>query len=234
MQFFSDRRYLLGFDVAGIACIAVCLGIGSSISHAQALRPLTVVIQQCQGASCRVTEGMQQGLTVLDVWGSAPQLSGSTVRLSITPSPGSELDSRSSGVMSDGKYTVSIPAYRFSAGRYTWVLSSRSMGGTVAQGAFLVNRGGASPAGPAERASGTAVGVWSGINGTSGTIELLPGGFYKYGGKRAGRYMVSGETITFAGVLSGWNRGRARYDGKVIEFEWTRRNGGRNYFVFAR
>lgn len=213
---------------------ALCFVIGCAAARAQTMRPVTVTIQQCQDAMCGVTEGLQHGLTVIDVTGSAPRLGGSTIRLSITPSPGPELDSRATGVMASGKYTVSIPAYRFPAGRYAWTLSARGMDRPVAHGAFSVARQGGSASAGVAAHPGIPTGVWSGINGTAGTIELLPGGSYKYASTRAGRYTVSGATIAFTGRLAAWNGGRATYDGRTITFEWTRSDGGRNYFVFAK
>lgn len=230
----SDSRFSARLGRPVLTCVALCLMIAGSIADAQTMRPVSVTVQRCQGATCHVTEGLQPGLTIIDISGSAPSFGGSTIRLNIIPSPGSEFNSRAVGVMSNGKFTASIPAYRFAVDEYTWSLNASRTSSPIAQGAFSVVARGRPSAKAADKGTGTPAGTWYGINGTAGTVELLQGGSYKYAGKVAGHYTVSGETMTFTGTLGSWNNGHAKYDGRTIEFEWTRSDGGKNYFVFAK
>jgi hypothetical protein len=132
----------------------------------------------------------------------------------------------------------------------------------IAQGQFEVLTGAAAPSAPAgaqppaqspgktaplkaaprkEASSGAVApqaaalaGVWYGIAGTPGSLELTRDGSYKLNGKPGGRYRQLGDEVVFDGSLVAWNKGRAKLKDGVLEFYWKNAEGFNNWFVFQK
>ncbi len=132
-------------------------------------------------------------------------------------------------------------SYDVTAGPYA--LSFRAPAGTVdrivirpADRAFPTLH----PAAPAAPAApppslGALAGRWIDPRNAQ-SFEIFPDGRYRTGVGGEGRVSVSAEGLVFSGVLSAWDRGRARLtnERQVIEFEWRNADGSRNQFAFLR
>jgi hypothetical protein len=79
------------------------------------------------------------------------------------------------------------------------------------------------------------VGKWQGINGTPGRLVLRANHTYSYSvGGGGGRWSAVTGGAVFTGTLSSWNHGRASTKRGVLEFSWTRADGAKSWFVFAK
>lgn len=211
------------------------------------------------GVTCevRVNPGFMAGQVTLDFSGLAPALAASRVTFRIFNQSGAVVAEKSAGLMSDGRLSLLIAnGQTMEPGQYRYVIEG------VAQGRFEVLTGAAAsgaparaqpptqPAGktappkvvPRKEASSGAVaskasvlaGVWYGIAGTPGSIELGRDGSYKLNGKPGGRFRQLGDEVVFDGSLVAWNKGRAKLKDGVLEFYWKNDEGFNNWFVFQR
>jgi len=211
------------------------------------------------GVSCevRVTPGFMAGQVTLDFSGRAPALAASGVILRVYNQSGAVVIEKSTGLMSSGQLSLLIAnGQTMEPGRYRYVIEG------IAQGQFEVLTGAAAPSAPAgaqppaqspgktaplkaaprkEASSGAVApqaaalaGVWYGIAGTPGSLELTRDGSYKLNGKPGGRYRQLGDEVVFDGSLVAWNKGRAKLKDGVLEFYWTNAEGFNNWFVFQK
>lgn len=192
-------------------------------------------------ASCTTVEGMQPGLTTVEAEGYAKNYAGKAIRLYVFNSNNQAVMQRKVGVMSNGKYTISIPAYNYPPDEYSFGVLPVDSDNYIAYGYFTVVQ----PTKPVPvtkpdtktpvKKPISVVGTWYGVANTVGTIVIRPDGTYIYGGNVGGRYSVQGNEVIFTGNLKGWNGGRARITSTDnLEFYWTNSDGGINYFVFAK
>ncbi|MBI5189668.1 MAG: hypothetical protein HZA22_03185 [Nitrospirae bacterium] len=208
------------------------------------LRPLKVSgLEFSQSIRCVVLEGMQDGLTVVDVAGVFPKYAGYAVTLHLLRFDGkkvaAEVSARKVGVMSNGKLSASIPAHTLEAGSYAFTFTPAIAGykeNILAQGRFTVVRedeaASEKPAGGIDPSS--VVGTWYGTASTVGTIEMKADGTYNYGGQPGGKYKVAGDGIVFTGSLAAWNNGHATLKDGNLEFYWTNEQGWKQWFSFAK
>jgi hypothetical protein len=134
--------------------------------------------------------------------------------------------------MSNGKVTISIPAFRLAAGDYLIRVSRVPSQERLAVGSFRKSSSGAASA-PAETGGQSLVGEWRGINKTAGLVVISPNGVYTFNGA-AGRYRATGNQVVFSGPLAAWNHGQATIKNGVIEFYWTNAQGWKQWFTFAK
>lgn len=211
------------------------------------------------GVSCevRVTPGFMAGQVTLDFSGRAPALAASGVILRVYNPSGAVIIEKSAGLMSDGRLSLLIAnGQTMEPGRYRYVIDG------IAEGRFEVLTGAAEPSAPArvqppaqsagkaapsrvaprkEASSGAVApqaaalaGVWYGIAGTPGSLELTRDGSYMLNGKPGGRYRQLGDEVVFDGSLVAWNKGRAKLKDGVLEFYWKNAEGFNNWFVFQK
>lgn len=190
----------------------------------------------CKAATCHTAEGYQPGLTTIEVEGNLPQYAGYSVRLIVVRKNGANLSfiSRTTlGILSDGHFTASIPAYNYPDGRYGFALLPKQRDAVLAGGAFTKGTPGAAQV--ATRVSNRAglTGEWIGIAGTYGRVRIYGNGTYLFN-ELSGTYRRSGNAIVFSGPLSVWNGGRAMIGERTIEFYWTTAEGAKQYFVFEK
>lgn len=97
------------------------------------------------------------------------------------------------------------------------------------------------PPPPAHGTAGDAgglAGIWHCVAPTfsvGGTLHLLPDGTYRMnGGGVAGRYKAANGQVHFDGTLKDWNNGVAKLNNGVMEFQWTNKEGWKQYFAYRR
>lgn len=225
------KRILLASSLLSLAPAVV--RADAQVGHAFNLSNL-----QCQNFQCETADGSQPGLTTVEVSGHFPDVAGMSVDFLVarkTASGWRFVIKRHVGVMSDGSFTTSIPAYNFADGTYTFVAATRSQHAQLGVGRFTKSsNAGRGSVQPLNGASGSALtGTWIGINGTAGRIDISPDGTYAFNGT-SGRYSVSGDSVIFTGPLSAWNGGRGKFHDNIIEFSWTNAEGASQYFVFEK
>jgi len=211
--------------------------------------PICAAGVQCE---VRVTPGFMAGQVTLDFSAKAEALAASSTTLRVVDAAGTVITEKGVGLMSDGRMTALLAnGQLLPPGRYRYQIDR------IAQGSFEVTSGtaapsaaspaGSTPTSAATRAGGasgsnpanttpggTLRGVWYGIAGTPGSIELRADGSYLHNGQGGGRYRQMGNDLQVDGSLSAWNGGRATLKDGVIEFQWKNPQGFNNWFVFQR
>jgi hypothetical protein len=196
-------------------------------------KPMHIEQLQCKALTCAAAEGWQPGLTTIEVEGHFPQYAGRGLSYKVIRKDASKLAlERKAPVMSNGKMTISIPAYNLENGDYVFALTPVDQPGHVLAGGVFRK---VTPESKApESAGGTSfVGEWRGMNGTAGAVVIQPGGAYTFNGAR-GAWRSSGNGIVFTGPLAAWDGGRAHLRAGVIEFAWTTPAGAHQWFTFGR
>jgi hypothetical protein len=182
------------------------------------------------------------GQVTIDFSARAPALAASSVRVRIFGVTGAVISAKAAGLTSDGSLSVMLAnGQTLPVGRYRYEIDG------IAQGAFEVLSGRArapAPAAggaaardagkPAPPSAGAHIGIWYGIAGTPGSIELRPDGTYRLNGGSGGWYRRSGNALVFEGAAAAWNRGQAQLKDGVIEFKWKNAEGFNNWFVFQK
>ena len=190
------------------------------------------------GVQCQVTvtPGFMAGQVSLDFTARTPALAGRGVSLRVLSAAAAVVAERSGGVAADGRLNMLIGnGQSLEPGRYRYVIAG------VAEGQFTVTSGAKAaavtppPAAAAQTASaGSLVGIWYGIAGTPGTLELRTDGTYWLNGRSGGRYRMSGREVVFDGAVTAWNKGRATLKDGTLEFQWKSAEGFNNWFVYQR
>lgn len=187
-----------------------------------------------------MSQGLQEGLGTVELAGSGfGDWDGRSLLLRLNDEKGAEAFSRKVGVMGS-RLTASIGAHLLQPGRYRFTLSPvNDADRAVASGGFLIGRAGqktptAGAAAAAAESPRGVVGVWNATAGGVGTLELKADRTYIYGGRKAGRYRVDGDNVYFTGTLASWNHGRAALKDGSLEFSWSRPDGAKQWFSFAR
>ncbi len=196
---------------------------------------------QCQTVTCEAREGiMPHRLTTIEVSGKAAAYAGYSLTLRlVNRRDNSVVFERKTGVMVDGGFTASLPAYNLPDGQYAFVFASPGqVPKAVAGGVFTIGPVGApaaAPAAPAAPAGGLS-GHWLGIAGTAADVTIKPDGTYVSGGTATGTWRQQGSDVYFTGPLAAWNggHGKLKPSGDVIEFYWTNAAGAKQYFVLAK
>ncbi len=206
-------------------------GLAFAPLSAQPGRAFRIEGLQCKGISCELREGMQEGLTTIEAEGIYRGVDA--VRLEVVRLEGKEvvLD-RKIGIMSNGKLTISIPAFRLPAGDYAIQVSRVNSQARLAMGSFRKSSSTAPPV-AIESSGQSLVGEWRGINKTAGQVIISANGSYTFNGA-AGRYRATGNQVVFTGPLAAWNNGQATLNKGVIEFYWTNAQGWKQWFTFAK
>lgn len=95
------------------------------------------------GIQCSTSEGMQPGLTTVEVEGTLPQLAGTGVRVVVATRDTTQLVfDRKVGIMSNGKITISLPVYNWQDGDYVLLIAKpNDMKTPVAGGVFRKRTG---------------------------------------------------------------------------------------------
>lgn len=203
----------------GVAIALLC----TPRSYAELDRGLKVEVTNCNGVRCSTSEGLQAGLTMVELQGAFPRFGGSMLRVVVVPqgNPNQiELDIKA-GTMADGKFRAGIAAYKLQAGDYQVAVFSPSKE-LLASGKLHVQRTANSEANHTEApvdAAGLA-GTWYGINGTSGVLELRADGKYSFQGQVMGSWTRSGNAVNFTGepfAFAG-NHAALRSGGVVLMF----------------
>lgn len=194
---------------------------------------------QCKGISCDLRQGYQAGLTTVEAHGAYRGVDSVRMKL-LRRDPKQVLEDRKIGVMSNGRVTISVPAYRLPDGDYVIQVATEAAPRLLAVGTFRKASGEAPPAAEATHSTAPAastdtspVGEWRGIRRTGGVLVISADGKYTINGG-AGEYRVSGNQITFTGPLSIWNGGRATLKDGTIEFSWTNPHGAKRSYAFAK
>src|SRR5512140_2496040 len=100
---------------------------------------------QCKGMNCELREGSQEGLTTIEADGIYRGVDA--VRLQVVQRESKDiLLDRKIGIMSNGKLTISIPAFRLPAGDYLIQVSRTNSQERLAVGSFRKSSSGAAPA----------------------------------------------------------------------------------------
>ncbi|HZU24414.1 MAG TPA: hypothetical protein VFA04_02775, partial [Bryobacteraceae bacterium] len=144
---------------------------------------------------------------------------------------------RKVGVMADGGFTTSIPAYSLTDGTYVFGFAPVAPPNKVfAAGTFTIGPLGETAQPAVQHASASLAGHWLGIAGTIADVTINADGTYVSRGAPPATWRQEGNTVIFTGPLAAWNngRGKLRPDGKVIEFYWTNASGAKQYFVLAK
>jgi len=147
--------------------------------------------------------------------------------------------SRKVGVMANGGFAASIPAYTLADGQYLFGFSTVNQPDKVfAAGAFTIAGAGAAQSATASTASGSAslAGHWYGIAGTIADIVIKADGTYVSAGSARGTWRADSNSVLFTGPLAAWNNGRGKLNTRddVIEFYWTNAAGAKQYFVLEK
>jgi hypothetical protein len=206
----------------GLACAPLC---------AQPGRAFRIEGLLCKGLTCELREGLQAGLTTVEAEGTYRGVD--SVRLEVVRrEPKEVVLDRKIGVMSNGKVTISIPAFRLAGGDYVFQISRANTQERLAVGSFRKTQGGAGQVG-VESGGQSLIGEWRGINKTGGLVVISANGTYTFNGA-SGRYRATGNQIVFSGPLAAWNNGQATMKDGVIEFYWTNAQGWKQWFTFAK
>lgn len=84
---------------------------------------------------------------------------------------------------------------------------------------------------------GSYAGAWHGAGSTIGKLELKADGTYTSPNGGEGTWQPTEDGVLFTGPLAAWNGGRAKRrmaSRELLEFHWTKPDGTKYYFVFAR
>jgi len=223
-------------NTARLLSLLPCLLLAASTALGQPGKAFRIDSLQCRRISCELREGLQAGLTTLEAEGVFRGLQAVRMQVLKHGSTEPEFDRRI-GVMSNGKVTVSVPAYRLPDGVYRVVLTSGNSATVVADASFRKTSaafsGDRDSQPQAPRVGPGLVGEWRGINKTAGMVVISADGTYSFNGA-AGRYRASGNQVVFSGPLAAWDNGRATVKDGVIEFYWTNREGWKQWFTFAK
>jgi hypothetical protein len=204
------------------------------------LHPFTISGIDCRQVTCRATEGLQPGLTVLDIEGRGfAQWANRALRFQVArvlaPGKYETVIEQKVGVFSDGHLTASIAVYKLADGAYDFVfVTPENQKAYAAMGKFLKSSTANANAPASTPAGADMAGEWWGINGTAGQIVIRSDGSYLWSGKPGGHVKRSGDQLQFDGALAAWDGGRASIKRDVIEFYWTTASGAKQYFVFGK
>lgn len=211
------------------------------IPSAFAMREFSISGLQCQTLTCETREGiMPHQLTTVEISGSAKQWAGYSLLFKvIRQNDKTVVVDRRVGVMANGGFTTSIPAYSFEDGAYVFgFMPVSTPTKAIAAGTFTVGPLGQSSAQKttARPPSGKLAGHWLGIAGTFADLTINPDGTYISGGSAHGTWRQEGDTVIFTGPLTAWNdgHGKLKPSGDVIEFYWTNAAGAKQYFVIGK
>jgi len=204
-------------------------------------RDFTISGLQCQSLTCEAREGIiPHQLTTIEVSGNARQFAGYSVLMRVVNRGTRTIAlERKVGVMANGGFTASIPAYTLAGGQYVFgFVPVNQPDKTFAAGQFTISAAGvAAQQFPATSStSGSLAGHWYGIAGTMADIVINPDGSYISGGSARGTWRADGRSVVFNGPLAAWNNGRGKLNarGDVIEFYWTNSAGAKQYFVLEK
>ena len=183
---------------------------------------------------------MPHQLTTVEVAGEAKQWAGYSVLLRVVNQQDrSVVLERKVGVLADGSFTASIPAYSLADGTYLFGFAPLGpQPKAFAAGTFKVASAGApaSARQPAQTNGGQLAGHWYGVAGTVADLTLAPDGTYISGGSAHGTWRREGSDVWFTGPIEAWNKGHGKLKAKgdVIEFYWTNAAGAKQYFVIGK
>lgn len=214
----------------------ILLAAAAGGARAQIGKDLNVSRLECERVTCKASPGMQPGLTTVEMEGRGfREWGGRGVRMRVVRDDRTLVDDRKLGVMSDGHFAASIPAYRYPDGNYLVIFTPVGEDRNVIAGGRYTKQTPETNAPPQSRgaASAALAGIWRGINGTAGELDIRPNGSYTFNGA-PGRYTHNGGDVVFSGPLSAWNDGRATVNRDVIEFYWTTRSGAKQWFTFEK
>jgi hypothetical protein len=208
-------------------------------SWAGSMREFAVSGLRCQAIQCEAREGiMPHQLTTIEVSGAAKQWAGYSLLFRVVrQSDRTVVLDRKVGVMADGGFTTSIPAYSLPDGTYVFGFAPVAPPSKVfAAGTFTVSPLGQAAPASTQHGSSALAGHWLGIAGTIADITINADGTYVSRGAPPATWRQQGDNIIFTGPLAAWNngRGKLRPDGKVIEFYWTNAAGAKQYFVLGK
>lgn len=186
---------------------------------------------------------MPHRLTTVEAAGDITKYAGYSLVLRVVKSDNrSVVIDRKVGVMANGHFTLSIPAYSLEDGTYFFGVSGPiDLKNVLAAGTFKIaavntSSGSVSQSGAPISTASQLSGHWYGIAGTSADLQLYADGTYVSAHSVKGTWCQSGNQVTFTGPLSAWNQGRGQLNpkGDVIEFQWTTATGAKQYFVIGK
>lgn len=198
---------------------ALCLLTGGS-AYAGLDQSLRVHVVRCENVRCETAEGLQGGLTVVNLQGSFPRIAGRALRVVVVGAADRRVvHEQKAGVMSNGSFESSIAAFRLPAGRYLFGLMTgpKQM---IARGEIEVSRQAANDPTRTDAHIAGLPGTYRGINGTAGVLELHADGSYSYQGQPMGNWRQAGSDVVFNGqpfAFAG-NRAALQSGGSVLMF----------------
>lgn len=214
----------LGSGTASYAAVVILfcwLSPATAAADMEGYRNLKVQVGGCNGVTCTMREGLQSGLTMVELEGSFPRWGGNMLRVVVVPSGTKQIALEiKAGTMSNGKFSAGLTAYKLPEGSYKFIVVSPSQN-VLAQGDILVRRASSRDMATNEtRPAPGLAGIWRGINGTSGVLELHAGGTYSFQGQSMGTWALSSDGVIFTGqpfAFAG-NHAAIKSEGQVLMF----------------